>query len=133
MTAQRLRMDVISDNIANVNTTRTEDGGAYRRKMPVFRAKANQPSFQEMLSSEIRKSSAGGVEVSRIAEDNSPLKRKYDPAHPDANENGFVELPNVNITTEMVDLIDASRAYQANVTAMDTAKNMALQAINIGK
>jgi len=133
LTAQRLRMDVISENIANVNTTRTENGEPYRRKMPVFKEKA--ASFNDILVSkmETSNSSLNGVEVSEIAEDDSPFKMKYEPEHPDANEEGYVAMPNVNVTTEMVDMISASRAYEANVTALNTAKDMAQQALQIGQ
>ena len=133
LTAQRLRMDVISENIANVNTTRTEDGEPYRRKMPVFQEKA--ASFNDILVTKMKNnnSSLNGVEVSEIAEDDSPFKMKYEPEHPDANEEGYVAMPNVNVTTEMVDMISASRAYEANVTALNTAKDMAQQALQIGQ
>ncbi|MGM0411013.1 MAG: flagellar basal body rod protein FlgC [Bacillota bacterium] len=132
LTAQRLRMDVISDNIANVNTTRTEDGEPYRRKMPIFNEKSS--SFNEVLSSKMSKNSnLNGVEVSEIAEDDSPFKMKYNPEHPDANEEGYVAMPNVNVTTEMVDMISASRAYEANVTALNTSKDMAQKALQIGQ
>ena len=133
LTAQRLRMDVISENIANVNTTRTENGEPYRRKMPVFQEKAG--SFNDILVSKMKNnnSSLNGVEVSEIAEDDSPFKMKYEPEHPDANEEGYVAMPNVNVTTEMVDMISASRAYEANVTALNTAKDMAQQALQIGQ
>ncbi|MFP4016018.1 MAG: flagellar basal body rod protein FlgC [Halanaerobiales bacterium] len=131
MTAQRKRMDIVSTNIANVDTTRTEEGGPYRRKMPVFRERGGQ-TFVSIL----RGSSQGeenGAELSAIAEDQKPFKLIHNPTHPDANEDGYVEMPNVDITTEMVDMIDASRAYEANVTAMNTLKNMATKALEIGR
>ena len=133
LTAQRLRMDIISENIANVNTTRTEDGGPYRRKIPVFSEKNG--SFNQILNNKMGKGSneVRGVEVNSINEDQSPLKMKYDPQHPDANENGYVAMPNVNISSEMVDMISASRAYEANVTALETAKDMAKQALRISQ
>ncbi|MFW6301337.1 MAG: flagellar basal body rod protein FlgC [Bacillota bacterium] len=135
LTAQRTRMDAISDNIANVNTTRTPEGGPYRRKMPVFNARQSDGKFSNMFRSRIGLNSTDksqGVEISEIAEDQAPFKTVYDPGHPDADEEGYVEKPNVNITMEMVDMIDASRAYEANVTALDTSKNMAMRAIDIG-
>jgi len=132
MTAQRLRMDVIAGNIANVNTTRTEDGGPYRRKIPVFRERTPSP-FKTLLHKEMTTDAGNGVEVVRIAEDQSPFKMIYNPSHPDANLDGYVAMPNVDITTEMVDMIDASRAYEANVTALNSSKNMALKALEIGK
>ena len=133
LTAQRLRMDVISDNIANVNTTRTDTGEPYRRKMPVFKEK--KESFNKILSSKIESNNEemSGVEVEQIAEDDSPFKMKYNPEHPDANEEGYVAMPNVNVTSEMVDMISASRAYEANVTALNTAKDMAQKALQIGR
>ncbi|MFW5962075.1 MAG: flagellar basal body rod protein FlgC [bacterium] len=124
LTAQRLRMDVIADNIANVNTTRTENGEPYRRKMPVF---------EEILKREINQDKSGGVRVTQITEDQSDFKMVFRPNHPDANEEGYISMPNIDITTEMIDMIDASRAYEANVTALNSAKDMALKALEIGR
>lgn len=131
MTAERLRMDVISNNIANVNTTRTAEGGPYRRQLVVFEPRSEQTSFSQMLSREME--AGDGVRVTGIIKDNAPLKLMYDPNHPDANRDGYVEMPNVNIVSEMVDMITASRAYEANVTAVNAAKSMALKALDIGK
>ncbi len=128
MTAQHFRMNIISENIANINTTGTDKNTPYRRKVPIFR---QRDSFSNILAAETNKSS--GVEVSGIYEDRSPFKKVYQPSHPDADKDGYVSYPNVNITTEMVDMIDASRAYEANVTALNTAKNMALKALEIGR
>ena len=124
LSAERLRMDIISSNISNINTTRTENGGPYKRKVAVFK---------ENLDNEISKSNLGGVEVAEIVEDNSPLKRVYDPNHPDADEEGFVLMPNVNILNEMADLIVATRSYEANVTALNASKSMFLKALEIGR
>lgn len=133
MTAQRIRMDIISDNIANINTTRTENGGPYRRKMPVFQEK-EVASFKKILQSNIAGgSSDGGVKVTNISEDNSPFKLIYNPGHPDANEDGYVAMPNVDLSSEMVDMISASRAYEANITALNTSKSMAMKALEIGR
>lgn len=140
LTAQRTRMDIIADNIANVNTTRTPEGGPYRRKLPVFRSRHSESgrSFPELMRSRLggRTGQTGvrgkGVEISEIVEDDSPFKLVHDPEHPDANEDGYVEKPNVDITMEMVDMIDASRAYEANVNALETGKNMAMRALEIG-
>lgn len=132
MTAQRKRMDIISNNIANVDTTRTEEGGPYRRKMPVFKERDSKP-FSAMLKDEIDFQQGDGVEISAVVEDSTPFKSVYNPNHPDANQEGYVEMPNVDITTEMVDMIDASRAYEANVTALNTFKNMAMKALEIGR
>ena len=133
LTAQRLRIDIISGNIANINTTRTEEGGPYRRKLPVFEEK-QEGSFYSILNSKVKQSSSSrGVQLRGIVEDQSPLKLVYRPEHPDANEDGYLSLPNVEVTTEMVDMIEASRAYEANITALNTTKNMAMQAIRIGQ
>ena len=132
MTAQRLRTDIIAQNIANVNTTREEDGEAYKRKTVVFEEKPSN-SFSDYLS--VASSSIGnGVKVSAIVEDNdTAMTMVYDPAHPDADEDGYVTYPNVNTVTEMTNLIDASRAYEANVTAFNATKSMTTQALQIGK
>jgi len=132
LTAQRLRMDLIADNIANVNTTRTDDGLPYRRKLAIFRERNG--SFVNKLSSKIENNGTGnGVEVAGIEEDTKPFKTVYRPEHPDANQDGYVQMPNINITSEMVDMIDASRSYEANVTALNTTKRMALKALEIGR
>ncbi len=132
MTAERLRMDVISNNIANANTTRTAEGGPYRRQMVVFEPRSEQTSFGQVLSRQMVET-GDGVRVTGIIKDNAPLKLMYDPHHPDANRDGYVEMPNVNIVSEMVDMITASRAYEANVAAVNAAKSMALKALEIGK
>lgn len=126
LTAERLRMDTIANNLANANTTRTESGGPYRRQIPVFRErKATRPGAFGFRG--------GGVEVAAIVSDSSPNRRVYDPAHPDADAEGYVEYPNVNVVTEMVDMITATRAYEANIAALNSARNMALQALEIGR
>lgn len=133
LTAERLRMDVISNNLANVNTTRTPEGGAYKRKMVVFEPRAQEGmAFAKALSNEIEQA-GDGVRVVEITADNTPGSMVYDPNHPDANQEGYVEMPNVNVVNEMVDMITASRAYEANVTAVNTAKSMAMKALDIGK
>lgn len=132
LSAQRLRMDVIADNIANVNTTRTPGGGPYRRKVVVFRE--NQTSdFGSILDSQRARFNGAGVTVDSIQQDQSPFKRIYQPGHPDANAQGYVLMPNVNIVTEMVDMISATRSYEANVTAVNATKDMAMKTLNIGK
>jgi flagellar basal-body rod protein FlgC len=113
MSAERLRMDVIASNLANANTTRGADGQPYRRQEVILQEKS--PSFGEVL---------GGVMVAGIVDDPTPPRRVYDPGHPDADKNGYVTMPNVNPVTEMVDLITSSRGYEANVTAMNAAKQM---------
>lgn len=131
LSAERLRMDVISNNIANVNTTRTASGGPYRRQVVIFEPRAGQASFAQVLSQQM--DSGQGVRAVGITGDNSPLRNVYDPNHPDANAEGYVQMPNVNVVAEMVDMITATRAYEANVTSVNAAKNMAMQALEIGK
>lgn len=142
LTAERLRMDVISNNIANVNTTRTANGEPFRRGVVVFEPRTEEKSaFASFLSGELlegakkkdNRKPGNGVRATRIIQDDSPGKMVYDPGHPDANAQGYVELPNVNIVNEMVDMITASRAYEANATAIQAAKSMANAAINISK
>jgi len=132
MSAQRLRMDVISQNIANVRTTRDKNGQPYKRKAVVFSERTTSP-FQEIFMK-----TAGvpgnGVKVTRIVEDSeTPMNKVYDPNHPDADEEGYVSYPNVNIVQEMTDLIDATRSYEANVTAFNATKSMALKGLEVGK
>ena len=136
LTAERLRMDVISNNIANANTTRTERGGAYHRKFVVFEPRTREPkSFEQNLMRAIglTKQAGDGVRAVSIMEDTSQGPLVYDPGHPDANADGYVEKPNVNIVQEMVDMITAQRAYEANSTAINAAKTMASKALEIGK
>lgn len=133
MTAQRYRMDVISENVANANTTRTADGTPYRRKMVYFEEK--QPTFGACLDYATGQYTSGqGVKVTGVYEDKkTEMKMVYDPSHPDANEDGYVYYPNVDIVTEMTNMIDASRAYEANATAFSASKSMALQGLQIGQ
>ncbi|NMI02523.1 flagellar basal body rod protein FlgC [Paenibacillus sp. SZ31] len=136
LTAQRLRMDVISSNIANAETTRASvsNGEAvpYKRKMVVL--EPNKTSFGTMLQNQMRGNGSGdGVRVTEIREDQSPLKPVYDPSHPDANAEGYVFMPNVDIAKEMVDMISASRSYEANVTALNSTKAMISKALEIGR
>lgn len=132
MTAQRLRTDIISQNIANVNTTRTSDGTPYYRKTVVFEEK-DFTSFNDCLS--FATGTIGkGVKVSQIVEDrDTELKMVYDPSHPDADEEGYVYYPNVNTVTEMTNMIDASRAYEANITIFNGTKSMIMSALQMGK
>lgn len=133
LTAERLRMDLISENIANANTTRTPSGTPYRRKVAVFRAQEAN-SFEQMLNNAKGLQTLGqGVEVAAITEDLSPFRKEYNPDHPDADAEGFVNLPNVEIVNEMINLISASRAYEANITSVNTTKAMAMKALEIGK
>jgi flagellar basal-body rod protein FlgC len=137
LSAERLRMDVTSENLANAQTTKGADGQPYRRKEVVLQeAGATGTSFASVLSS-IQGGRAGGAAVTRgvtvsgIVEDQTALKRIYDPGHPDADKNGYVTMPNVNTVTEMTDLISSSRAYEANVTAMQTAKTMFTKTLDL--
>lgn len=134
MTAQRLRMDTISQNIANVNTTRGVDGKAYRRKTVVFQEIQSKENFKGLLNDYLNDYSAsGGVKVTQIVEDSSPYIKNYDPTHPDADSEGYVSMPNVNSIEEMTNLISANRAYEANITAFNATKAMISGALNIGK
>lgn len=133
MTAQRLRMDIIADNIANAETTRTAEGTPYRRKLAVFQEK-QVTSFRELLKKNKGDATArDGVQVAGIVEDPTPFKMIYNPGHPDADAEGYVAMPNVDIVSEMVDMISASRAYEANITVLNTSKNMAMRALEIGR
>ena len=135
LSAQRLRMDTISNNIANVNTTHTAEGGPYKRLRVVFSPREAEPIFVLPMDAEQKaKAMLGeGVRVSRVLPDPTAPKMVFDPGHPDADARGYVAMPNVNIVNEMVDLISASRAYEANVTAINAAKTMAAKALEIGK
>lgn len=134
LTAQRYRMDVISENVANANTTRTADGTPYRRKVVTFEQKGNRTEFGKVLGRVTGGFSGQGVRVAAVSEDTvTPMNMFYDPSHPDADENGYVTGPNVNIITEMTNLIDASRAYEANNTAFTASKAIALQGLELGK
>lgn len=136
LTAQRFRMDVISSNIANAETTRGQyvDGQwrPYQRKLVVMEPNSS-PSFDSVFQSVMDKQSGGGVKVTKVIGDQSPFKKVYNPTHPDADENGYVLLPNVDITKEMVDMISATRSYEANVTALNASKSMFMKALEIGK
>ena len=130
LSAQRLRMNLISSNMANVNTTRTESGEPYKRKDVVFEA-VEKNDFKEMLNEQLD-SQGHGVQVAAIIEDEKPFIEKFDPHHPDADENGYIRLPNVNIVEEMVNMISASRSFEANATAIRATKDMAGTALDIG-
>jgi len=142
ITAQHLRLDVISENVTNMNTTRTEDGeiGAYRRKVVVFQAEEGRNTFRNALAiardgmvSNIRGQRTAGVRVAAIEEDPSDFKLKYDPSDPDANEDGYVELPNVDLVKEVTDAMAASQAYSADVTAFNLLKNVINAGLEIGR
>lgn len=125
LTAEKLRLDIIANNLANIDTTRTQEGGPYRRQMPVF---------EERLREEMDRGFKGyGVKVARIEQDSSAPRRVYNPDHPDAGEDGYVSMPNIDIVDEMIDMITATRAYEANVTAFNASKSLALKALEIGR
>ncbi len=130
LAAQRLRMDVIANNVANQNTTRTEQGGPYRREAVTLAERSAEPSFLAELQGRAGQE-GGGVQVAQVVDDDSPPRRVYEPEHPDADPDGWVLYPNVNIVTEMTDLVSASRAYDANVTVLNATKSMALRALDI--
>ncbi len=134
MTAQRLRTDVISENIANANTTRTSEGGAYVRKNVVF---AEKKTLDQSFSAVLNKTIGGvstGVKVVSISDDtDTDMNLVYEPSHPDADEDGYVTYPNVNVVTEMTDLIDSTRSYEANATAFEACKNLASTGLSLLK
>jgi len=140
MTAQRTRMDIIAQNVANVNTTRDENGEPYRRQTVVFEERSvNNRNFESYLTAQrtglsYNRQVGTGVKISAIAEDHvTAMKKVYEPGNPDADEDGYVTYPNVNTVTEMTNLIDASRSYEANVTAFNATKNMALKGLELGQ
>ncbi len=128
--AQRVRMNAISSNLANIETTRTPDGGPYRKREVVFQTVPQD--FSNTLDSQLR-DAAQGVRVSHVQASALPPRMVYDPSHPDANENGEVAMPNVSLVEETADMMSAARAYEANVTVVKSAKRMALKALDIGK
>lgn len=137
LTAQRLRMDVIAENIANIDTTRTAEGGAYRRQYVVMEERGSQTQdFSTILRSSDsgqsdEQTSGNGVRVAEIGTDDSDMVLEYDPTNPDANEEGYVEYPNVDLAQEMVDMIGAYRSYEANVTSFNAYKEMAVKSFDI--
>jgi flagellar basal-body rod protein FlgC len=132
LTAQRFRMDVIAENIANAQTTRTASGQPYRRKITLMGQREPQIPFSERLKS-ARQAVGNGVRVTAVIEDEIPLNPVYDPNHPDADEKGYVHIQNVNTVVEMIDLMSATRSYEANVTVVNAFKNMAMKALEIGR
>ncbi len=131
LTAERFRMDVALQNLANVNTTRTAAGEPYRRKQVIFQERG--VSFASALQNEQAKVEGGGVRVTQVVESQRDFIPVYDPAHPDANEEGYVMMPNVDSTEERIDLMAASNSYSANLTALSLVKSLALKALEIGK
>ena len=133
MTAQRMRMNTISSNIANINTTKTPEGGPYRRKDVVFEAMHDAKNFGEILGVNSPGEHVQRVQVTDVISDRKAPLLKYEPDHPDANEEGYVAYPNINLMEEMTNMIQATRAYEANVSSLQAAKDMALSALEIGR
>ena len=134
LTAERLRMDVIANNIANANTTRTAEGGPYRRQNVVFVPRGEKAEFFLPLPAMVKDRQPGeGVKVQGVYTDPAPPRLVYDPGHPDARPDGYVEMPNFNIVTEMVDFMTATRAYEANLNVMSSAKGMIMRTLDILK
>jgi len=129
--AERLRLNTISSNIANIETTRTPEGGPYKKREVVFRS--SDKMFEHRLEEQMRGAAIQGVEVSEIRKSNDPPKMIYDPSHPDANAEGLVAMPDINLFEEMADMMTATRAYDANVAAVKAAKHMAMKALEIGR
>ena len=132
LSAQRLRLDVISSNLANINTTNTPEGGPYRRREVVFAARPVTDNFGAVLNSEIEKK-LQKVEVVDVVIDRRPPKMIYDPQHPDANASGYVGMPDINVMEEMVNVLSATRSYEANVAVINATKSMAAKALEIGR
>ena len=139
LTAQQLRLDIVAENVTNSTTTRVEGGeGSYRRKMVIFEAKSGRDDFRQAMARAAsgmvpNGQAAGGVRVTQIVDDPSPMKLVYDPTHPDANEDGYVEMPNVDMVKEITDAMAATQAYSANVTMMNTLKAVVSKGMEIGR
>ncbi len=131
MSAQRSRMDVVAENIANAESTRTQEGGPYRRRQVVFQSTPGEKRFSEVFSSSLGSNEPQSVKVADITKDSRPFQEIHDPSHPDADANGMVKLPNVNAVEEMVNLNSASRSFEANVTAMEASKRMFLKTLEL--
>ncbi|MBN2209351.1 MAG: flagellar basal body rod protein FlgC [Candidatus Coatesbacteria bacterium] len=132
LTAQRMRLETISSNIANASTTRTPEGGPYARQDIVFKTADVTSKFGDVFSA-LTDDGLRGVQVSEILEDTKPPQLRFEPNHPDADADGYVRYPNINIITEMVNMVEATRSYEANLTMMNASKSLALQAIDLGK
>jgi len=126
--AQRKRMDIIASNLANIETTRTEKGGPYRRKMVVMRTKEVDQDFDEMFNSSVK-----GVQIEDIVEDQTPFKKVYNPSHPDADSDGYLQKPNVDLIVETTNMLMAKRAFEANIAAIKATRQMVIKALEIGR
>jgi len=126
--AQRKRMDIIASNLANLETTRTEKGGPYRRKMVVMKSKSMNGSFKNILGGQVK-----GVQIDQVVEDKSPFKKVFNPSHPDADKDGYLLKPNVELVVETTNMLMARRAFEANIAAIKTSRQMVLKALEIGR
>jgi flagellar basal-body rod protein FlgC len=137
LTAERFRMDVIAENMASIQTTRTADGGPYRRRYVIFQERERAQDFSCIFNyAHYKRASSvpgGGVRVVGVGEDTAPFKLEYNPTHPDADPDGYVQLPNVEVVQEMTDMMAAYRVYEANITALNTFKDMAMKTLEIGR
>ena len=131
MSAQRSRMDIVAENIANSESTRTREGGAYRRRQVVFQATPVEQKFSEVFNSSMAGGDRQSVRVVDVALDPKPFRELHDPSHPDADSNGIVKLPNVNMVEEMVDMNSAARSFEANVTTMEASKRMFMKSLEL--
>ena len=131
MSAQRARMDIVAENIANAESTRTPDGGPYRRREIVFQAVPERQGFDDVFRSSFQEDGAHEVRVAGVVKDPRPFREVYNPSHPDADANGMVKMPNVNTIEEMVDMQSAARSFEANVTVMEAAKRMFLKSLDL--
>jgi len=131
MSAQRTRMDIVAENIANADSTRTKEGGPYRRRQVVFQAIAPEQRFSNIFNSAFQSNQQQSVKAAYIAQDKRPFREVYDPSHPDANAQGLVKMPNVNPVEEMVDMNGASRSFEANVTTLEASKRMFLKSLEL--
>ncbi|MFP4391599.1 MAG: flagellar basal body rod protein FlgC [Desulfohalobiaceae bacterium] len=132
LSAERKHMNIISMNLANIQTTRTQDGTPYQRKQAIFRSAPVKWPFDDIMSSELRRE-VKGVKLARVENDNRPYKEIYDPEHPDANDEGYVQMPDINVVEEMANMLTAARVYEANLSSISTIKNMLNQALQIGR
>jgi len=131
MSAQRSRMDIVAENIANAESTRTREGGAYRRRQVVFQATPMEQRFSDIFKGSLERGGRQSIKVVDVAQDPRPFRKVHDPAHPDANAEGIVELPNVNMVEEMVDMNSAARSFEANVTSMEASKRMFMKSLDL--
>ena len=135
LSAEKMRIDTISQNVANINTTRTPEGGPYQRRRVVFSEMLQESKLNRFVQLPSRGSNANGagVRVSAVIRDEAPARMVHDPSHPDADEDGYVAMPNIDVVNEMVDLITASRAYETNVQVLNVTKSLAMKALEIGR